>query len=420
MGVLGCHHSVKMTVENSIKLLSANCQGLRTLEKRHDVLNYFKQMGVNILCLQDTHLIQKDISDLKKIWNGEIFLSGNKTNSRGVAVLLNKNFEYEVISTKIDAEGNYINIQLNLDTLSLNLTTVYGPNTDDPEFFTRIKHFIENQQADYSIVCGDFNLVLDPDLDSFNYKHINNPKARQTVLKMINDYDLCDIYRNLHSSTKRYTWRRKNPVKQARLDFFLASSNILDIINKCDIKIGYRSDHSVIELEILLNKFICGKGIWKFNNSHLENPKYLDRINEVITEEIQKYAIPVYNLDFLRNRFSDIEMTIDDDTFLEMLLLRIRGETIKFASYEKKKKMHQESRLIKDIETLESSEILQASNMELLNDKRQELQKLRDIKMKGELVRSRQQWLKDGEKPSKYFCSLENRNFIDKTIKRCS
>ena len=211
MGVFGYLYCVRMIVQNGIKMLSANCQGLRTLEKRQDVLNYFKQMGVNILCLQDTHLIQKDISDLKRLWNGEIFLSGNKTNSRGVAVLLNKNFEYEVISTKIDTDGNYINIRLKLDTLTLNLTTVYGPNTDDPEFFMFIKNFIENQQTDYSIICGDFNLVLDPDLDSFNYKHINNPKVRQTVLKVINDYDLCDIYRNLHSSTKRYTWRRKNP-----------------------------------------------------------------------------------------------------------------------------------------------------------------------------------------------------------------
>ena len=295
-----------------------------------------------------------------------------------------------------------------LSPLTLNLTTLYGSNTDNPEFFNHIQNFMQNEQADYNIICGDFNLVLNPDLDSFNYKHTNNPKVRQTVLKMINDYDLCDVYRTLHPSTKRYTWRRKNSVKQARLDFFLASSNILDIVNKSEIKIGYRSDHSVIELNILLNKFTSGKGIWKFNNNHLKNPKYLDRINHVITEEIEKYAILVYSFDFLRNSFGGIEMTIDDDSFLEVILLRILGESIKFASYERKKQMYQENSLIKDIETLESNENLQASNAELLQDKKQELQKLRDIKMKGELVRSRLQWLKDGEKPSKYFCNLES------------
>ena len=38
--------------------------------------------------------------------------------------------------------------------------------------------------------------------------------------------------------------------------------------------------------------------------------------------------------------------------------------------------------------------------------------------MKGKAVRSRFQWLQQGEKPSHYFCNLENRNYIDKTIKK--
>ena len=31
-------------------------------------------------------------------------------------------------------------------------------------------------------MCGDFNVVLDPDLDYDNYKHINNQKSRNKVL----------------------------------------------------------------------------------------------------------------------------------------------------------------------------------------------------------------------------------------------
>ena len=38
--------------------------------------------------------------------------------------------------------------------------------------------------------------------------------------------------------------------------------------------------------------------------------------------------------------------------------------------------------------------------------------------MQGHQVRSRVQWLKEGEKPSKYFCSLEHQNYIEKTIKQ--
>ena len=161
---------------------------------------------------------------------------------------------------------------------------------------------------------------------------------------MMNDLNLCDIYRRLHPTTRRYTWRRKNPVKQSRLDFFLASNSILDIVKTCDVKLSYRSNHSMIELEIILNHFISGKGIWKFNNSLLSSLDYLDVINKAIDEEKLKYALPVYDLSYLKNTNNKFEKSIADDTFLEALLLRIRGETIKFAATKKRNDMQIEKK----------------------------------------------------------------------------
>ena len=169
---------------------------------------------------------------------------------------------------------------------------------------------------------------------------------------------------------------------------FLASSNILDICTKCEVRTSYRSDHSPVELEIMLNKFSCGKGIWKFNNSLLENPDYLELVNKVIDEEKFKYAIPLYAMEYLKNQSNEIQMTIDPDTFLEMLVLRIRGETVKFATHEKQNRQKLEATLIKDIEFLESSETMGSSSMDLLEDKKQELENIRKIRMKGKAVRS--------------------------------
>ena len=71
------------------------------------------------------------------------------------------------------------------------------------------------------IICGDFNLVLCPELDYCNYLHVNNPKSREKVLELIEERSLIDPYRQLYPDSFRYTWRKKNPFKQARLDFFL-------------------------------------------------------------------------------------------------------------------------------------------------------------------------------------------------------
>ena len=68
-----------------------------------------------------------------------------------------------------------------------------------------------------------------------------------------------------------------------------------------------------------------------------------------------------------------------------------------------------------DIETLEK---IPFQNVQILDDKKQELEKLREHKLRGFLIRSRLKWLEDGEKPTKYFCNLEKRNFTEKTIRK--
>ena len=193
---------------------------------------------------------------------------------------------------------------------------------------------------------------------------------------------------------------------------------MLDIIKNCDISLSYRSDHSIQQLDIILNNFNLGKGLWKFNNSLLENKDFLTLINSIIDEEKVKYTLPVYDLKFLERTFSSIWMTIEPDAFLEVLFLRIRGETIKFASILEKKQLNAEKNLIADTKALESVPQLNSINSELLLDKKAELEQLRNVKMKGQSVRARLQWLQEREKPSKYFCNLENKNYIKKTIRK--
>ena len=81
-----------------------------------------------------------------------------------------------------------------------------------------------------------------------------------------------------------------------------------------------------------------------------------------------KYAVPVYNLNYITSTSDKIEMTIEDDAFLDVLFLRIRGETIKFSTTRKKLIIQLEKTLLKDIETLEASE--SQSNTDLLEDKK--------------------------------------------------
>ena len=74
-----------------------------------------------------------------------------------------------------------------------------------------------------------------PEKDCFNYLNLNNPKARDTVLEMMLEFELIDCWREEHIEEIKYTWLKKNPIKQARLDFFLISSLLYAKVEKSDI-----------------------------------------------------------------------------------------------------------------------------------------------------------------------------------------
>ena len=417
-GVDGERNVSKMDgkIGSHIKVLSANCQGLRDLKKRADVINYLDSLGGNILCLQETHWTKNDLSTIKNLWKGDCFLGGTKTNSNGVAILIKSNFEYEVVEHFIDNEGKiiWLNILIN-KKLKVKLINIYAPNKDTPDFFKKIGNIIESSNMDYVMLAGDFNITLDPKLDSYNYKQLNNPCARNEMLSVINKYNLCDIFRLNHPNEKRYTWRRKNPLKQARLDYFIISRPFSDLVSDCPIRASYRSDHSILELNITICSFQQGKGVWKFNNSLLKDKDYLIKINNVIDEEKMRYAVPIYNPNNITKvKDTELQLTISDSQFFEVLLLKIRGETIKFSSLKKQSVNSKELNLIKEIDSIEQEEV---PDLELLGKKKKEIEDLRGEKIKGSIIRSRVKWLTDGEKPSKYFCMLENHRYIEKTIK---
>lgn len=93
--------------------------------------------------------------------------------------------------------------------------------------------------------------------------------------------------------------------------------------------------------------------------------------------------------------------------------MEIRSITISYSSFKKKERDKIEITLLKDIENIESQSDI---DFELLHEKKSELEKVRKEKLQGHIIRSRAKWVEEGEKPSKYFCSLESRNFLNKTI----
>ncbi len=122
------------------------------------------------------------------------------------------------------------------------------------------------------VVVGDWNLVMDQNLDTHGYLHRNNVGAQHRVMQMKTALSLVDPWRAMHENTRRYTWRASGGgLKQARLDFFIVSEDIYSLTKKTEILAGYKTDHSLIKLVLTLSKNEHGKGFWKFNCSLLRD-----------------------------------------------------------------------------------------------------------------------------------------------------
>ena len=71
--------------------------------------------------------------------------------------------------------------------------------------------------------------ILSFNTSTTNYVSISNPRWRQVLLETINLHNLKDAFRYFHPNIQRYTWRHKNPIKQARLDYFIVSDALTDL-----------------------------------------------------------------------------------------------------------------------------------------------------------------------------------------------
>ena len=385
----------------SVNIYSQNCRGLNAFQKRRDLFHLLHRKKYNIVCLQDVHLESKMESYVKHEWGHMLYLSGKNSNSRGVMVLFNNNFEYEVGRVIRDTDGNYIILEVTIQGKKIILVNIYGPNDDKPQFYKEIKQKILTLENEQVIWCGDWNLVLDQDMDTENYVHINNPRARAVVLDFLLENNYVDAWRVLHEGKRSYTWRKFNPErKQSRLDYFLISEELFQYVIDCSILSGYRTDHSGVLLKLKLQENERGRGYWKFNNSLLKDTGYIEIVKETIIDVKNTYRTPLNNNDNHivadandhRNNNDRVNTTTDNNSYntinnnnnnndnnnndnnnnynnnneeeeednfsindqllLETILFTIRGETIKYSSRKKKLNMEKEIQSEREIKGL--------------------------------------------------------------------
>ena len=404
-----------------LKICSFNCRGLGNYSKRRDVFDFLRKSDFNIYMLQDVHCDRKKVNVFRNAWGADILIAPFKNNARGVAILT-KRVKLNICQADVDEGGNYIIAKVILnDIWKMILVNVYGPNSDNPNFYEKIGQICTEmgKENEPVIMAGDLNMALNGELDTVNYVRQNNTKARDVLLRIMSDNDWIDIFRERKGNMKKYTWRNNGSVmKQARLDYIILPRALIPQVSEVDIIPGYRSDHSMVTLKVGMAANTRGKGFFKINNSLLNCEDYCETIKKTIVETVLTHALPVYTEDFVRQNINGIEINISWSNFWEVLVLNLRTATISFAIHKKRTRESEEKKLIKEIKGLEETVQSDANreNIENLELAKESLEQLRKHKVEGIIIRSRAKWHEEGERSTSYFLNLEKRMFSDKLI----
>ena len=144
-----------------LKICSINCHSFRTEIKQAPIYDFLNRNSINICCLQETWMDGMHYKkDLMKDWQCDAFLSpAPANNSAGVAILIKKVLNIQLIKIYNDAEGRLVFVDFLFQGQAYRLINIYAPTDENSrkDFFTFLSIFTNCNKS--IILAGDFNMI---------------------------------------------------------------------------------------------------------------------------------------------------------------------------------------------------------------------------------------------------------------------
>ena len=186
-----------------LSIITLNVNGLNVPTKRQGLAEWIQNQDPYICCLQETHFKTRDTYRLKvKGWK-KIFHANRDQNKAGVAILISDKIDFKTKAVKRDKEGHYIMIKGSIQEEDITIINIYSPNIGAPQCVRQMLTSMKGEINNNTIRVEDFNTPLTPTDRSTKQK---TNKETQTLNDTIDQLDLIDIYRTLHSTTRNFTF----------------------------------------------------------------------------------------------------------------------------------------------------------------------------------------------------------------------
>jgi exonuclease III len=461
-----------------ITISSINCNSLNMSQsaKWNQTLKIcgITKLKSDIIFLSDIRISNKNLvssgEDLKKCFlnnpYGKYEFHYNSTrNKRGVGILINSNLQIEILDKRITEDENLILLRTKLAGTEVILISIYGPNTGDPQFFENLSLLINEFDYLPVIIGGDWNCCysienLDTNPDCINMSRLPNHARSVRLRDICERFELTDPYRFLYPDSTDFTYSPRCDAfkNKSRLDYFIVSDSILNVISSCKIQENLQNklfDHKAITLTLNEQKN-PEKGRPTISNKELSD----DLLEFVVKTSVSETYVIHSNQDLIngvnrnyllntcgtvrrlirdcgpephlctglqltnelimkrnriRNRirvltdtlnlqvFESLELSVDPSIFMETLLNNVKNDTISHQAFIRKCKKEKLNWLLKKITDLKSN---YRENEVEIREHEKVLNLLSDADMRADLSKFRHYDIINTEKMTPKFLSL--------------
>ena len=363
--------------------------------KRRALFDYHRK-NADILIMLETHSTEECEEIWRSEWGGEALYSHGTNMARGVAVFTSKSIYQSIHNVYRSTDGRVLIFDLQENEQQVTIVAIYAPNEDSPMFFRNIGDMLKVRH-ERKIILGDFNLVLDVELDREN-TYYNNNKAMEEVQGIMEQYSLLDIWRARNHSKREFSWRKREKVlKASRIDLALVSGGLDHNIEIVQYLSSIKTDHRAIYMVVDMVQHERGVGYWKLNCSLLHEQNYISLINT----EIQRTLESVIHKEPMEK--------------WEVLKERIKKTSIEYSKSKSSEDKLVLAQLSESVNEFEANFPLTQEQDKIYMETKKDFEEKMFERIQGVMFRSKTKWYEEGERNTKYFYSLEKSRYNAKT-----
>lgn len=267
-------------------------------------------------------------------------------------------------------------------------------------FFRKVFDLIAQETCGTLICAGDFNILLNPSLDTTNIKRGRNSTEKR-INKSLKDLGLSDVWRFFHGSSPGYTFYSARHAVYSRLDYFFMFNKDLHRLKEC--RIGQRdlSDHSGVYVTLCLDGR-RQKTLWRLN---------IGLLNDISFRKAMENDLALYLKD---NDNGEVSPSIMWDAAKAVL----RGKIIARTAWLKKMKSQNFLRQQEDLRDLESmySANKDPSITQKIRNVKQEIDKILSEEVEKKIRFMKQKYYEAGPKASRLLAWKLRKQQAENTI----